>query len=47
MLQLSAEGKPPDEMIGALILLVSERYPDWDQSEPWRIAMAVQSFLRR
>jgi glyoxylase-like metal-dependent hydrolase (beta-lactamase superfamily II) len=45
-LRLSAEGKTPEEIIGRLTQLVSERYADWDR-EPWRVATAVQSFLAR
>ena len=45
--RLSAEGKAAEQIIGTLIEQVSERYAEWDLTEPWRIATAVQSFLAR
>ena len=43
--RLVGEGRAADEIIGTLIPQLAQRYPDWDASEPWRVAMGVQTFL--
>ena len=45
--KLAANGQDADAIIGTLIPQMLGRHPDWDASEPWRIATAVQSFLAR
>lgn len=42
--RLAAEGRSADETIAILGPELQTRYPDWDTSEPWRIATAVQTF---
>ena len=43
--RLAAEGNSADAIIAALDRQLRTRYPDWDTSEPWRIATGVQTFL--
>ena len=43
--KLAADGQDADAIIGTLIPRMLGRHRDWDASEPWRIATAVQSFL--
>lgn len=43
--RLAADGLGENEIIGRLIPALKTRYPDWDESEPWRIATGVQTFL--
>lgn len=43
--RLAAEGHGEGEIIAALGAQLQARYPDWDISEPWRIATGVQTFL--
>lgn len=43
--KLAADGQDADAIVGTLIPQMLGRRPDWDASEPWRIATAVQSFL--
>ena len=42
--RLTGEGRSEDETIAILGPELQARYPDWDTSEPWRIATAVQTF---
>lgn len=43
--RLSAEGHGSDAITAALVQQFQNRYPDWDASEPWRVATGVQTFL--
>jgi glyoxylase-like metal-dependent hydrolase (beta-lactamase superfamily II) len=43
--RLAGEGNSADAIIAALDRQLRTRYPDWDTSEPWRIATGVQTFL--
>jgi glyoxylase-like metal-dependent hydrolase (beta-lactamase superfamily II) len=43
--RLASEGNDAEAIIAALTPRVSQDHPDWDQTEPFRIALAVQSFL--
>ncbi len=43
--RLAGEGRDADAIIVALAPQLRNRYPDWDPSEPWRIATGVQTFL--
>jgi len=43
--RLAAEGHDVGEIIAILTPQLGERYPDWDPSEPWRVAAGVQTFL--
>jgi glyoxylase-like metal-dependent hydrolase (beta-lactamase superfamily II) len=45
--RLASEGNDGDAIIGALMPQLLAQHPDWDASEPWRIATGVQSFLAR
>jgi len=45
MKRLATEGRDADEIIEILTPQLHARYPDWDTSEPWRIATGVQTFL--
>lgn len=42
---LSAEDLNENAIISRLTSELKTRHPDWDESEPWRIATAVQTFL--
>jgi glyoxylase-like metal-dependent hydrolase (beta-lactamase superfamily II) len=43
--RLAGEGNEADQIIAILATQLAERYPDWDASEPWRVATGVQTFL--
>jgi glyoxylase-like metal-dependent hydrolase (beta-lactamase superfamily II) len=43
--RLAGDGNTTDAIIAALAARFQTRYPDWDMSEPWRIATGVQTFL--
>jgi glyoxylase-like metal-dependent hydrolase (beta-lactamase superfamily II) len=43
--RLADEGNNVEAIIAALAVQFRTRYPDWDTSEPWRIATGVQTFL--
>ena len=43
--RLAAEGHEADAIIRTLEPQLKARYPDWDTSEPWRVATGVQTFL--
>ena len=43
--RLAAAGDNNEAIIAALDRQLRARYPDWDTSEPWRIATGVQTFL--
>lgn len=43
--RLAAEGQTADEITSSLVPQFQQLYPDWDATEPWRVAMGVQSFL--
>ena len=43
--RLAAEGHEADAIIRTLAPQLKARYPDWDTSEPWRVATGVQTFL--
>ena len=43
--RLAGEGKSAEETIAVLGPQLHTRYPDWDTSEPWRLALGVQMFL--
>lgn len=43
--RLAGEGKDAHAIIAALGAELHTRYPDWDTSEPWRVATGVQTFL--
>lgn len=43
--RLAAEGHEADAIIATLEPQLRTRYPDWDTSEPWRVATGVQTFL--
>ena len=43
--RLAAEGHEADAIIRTLEPQLKARYPDWDMSEPWRVATGVQTFL--
>jgi glyoxylase-like metal-dependent hydrolase (beta-lactamase superfamily II) len=43
--RLAGEGMNADAIVAALGAQLRTRYPDWDTSEPWRIAAAVQASL--
>jgi glyoxylase-like metal-dependent hydrolase (beta-lactamase superfamily II) len=43
--RLAAEGCNTEAIIATLDRQLRTRYPDWDTSEPWRIATGVQTFL--
>ncbi len=43
--RLAGNGKDAGAIIGILGPQFQARYPDWDTSEPWRIATGVQTFL--
>ena len=43
--RLAGEGNEADQIIAILAAQLAKRYPDWDASEPWRVATAVQTFL--
>jgi glyoxylase-like metal-dependent hydrolase (beta-lactamase superfamily II) len=43
--RLASEGRAADEIIVTLSARLQTHYPDWDTSEPWRIATGVQTFL--
>lgn len=43
--RLAAEGHDAGEIIAILTPRLRDRYPDWDASEPWRVATGVQTFL--
>jgi len=43
--RLAAEGHDAGEIIAILTPRLRDRYPDWDPSEPWRVATGVQTFL--
>jgi len=43
--RLAGEGHDAEEIIATLGPQLAARYPDWDTSEPWRIATGVQTFL--
>jgi len=43
--RLAAQGHGEGEIIAVLGPQLQASYPDWDTSEPWRIATGVQTFL--
>lgn len=43
--RLAAEGHDAEAIASALGRQLRTRYPDWDTSEPWRVATGVQTFL--
>ena len=43
--RLAAAGSSTEAIIATLDQQFRTRYPDWDTSEPWRIASGVQTFL--
>jgi glyoxylase-like metal-dependent hydrolase (beta-lactamase superfamily II) len=43
--RLAAEAKNADSIFAILEPQLRERYPDWDTSEPWRVATGIQTFL--
>jgi glyoxylase-like metal-dependent hydrolase (beta-lactamase superfamily II) len=43
--RLAKDGKDADTIVATLDPQLRDRYPDWDTSEPWRIATGVQTFL--
>jgi glyoxylase-like metal-dependent hydrolase (beta-lactamase superfamily II) len=43
--RLAAEGSSAEAIIATLGRQLQTRYPDWDASELWRVAMGVQTFL--
>jgi len=43
--RLAGEGNDAEAITAALDRQFRTRYPDWDTTEPWRIATGVQSFL--
>ena len=43
--RLAAAGSSTEAIIATLDQQLRTRYPDWDTSEPWRIATGVQTFL--
>ncbi|MBA3946850.1 MAG: MBL fold metallo-hydrolase [Herpetosiphonaceae bacterium] len=43
--RLAAAGKNADHIVATITPQLHTRYPDWDTSEPWRIATGVQTFL--
>jgi glyoxylase-like metal-dependent hydrolase (beta-lactamase superfamily II) len=43
--RLAKDGKGADAIVAKLDPQLRDRYPDWDTSEPWRIATGVQTFL--
>lgn len=43
--RLAGEGNDADAIFGILEPQLRERYPDWDASEPWRVATGIQAFL--
>jgi glyoxylase-like metal-dependent hydrolase (beta-lactamase superfamily II) len=43
--RLAAAGSNAEAIIASLDRQLRARYPDWDTSEPWRIATGVQTFL--
>jgi glyoxylase-like metal-dependent hydrolase (beta-lactamase superfamily II) len=43
--RLAAEGSSTEAIIATLDRQLRTRYPDWDASEPWRVAMGVQALL--
>jgi glyoxylase-like metal-dependent hydrolase (beta-lactamase superfamily II) len=43
--RLAAAGSSTEAIIATLEGQLRTRYPDWDMSESWRIAMGVQTFL--
>lgn len=43
--RLAAAGSNTETILSALARQLQARYPDWDASEPWRIATGVQTFL--
>jgi glyoxylase-like metal-dependent hydrolase (beta-lactamase superfamily II) len=45
--RLADEGHDADAVFAILEPQLRARYPDWDASEPWRIAIAIQSLLAR
>ncbi len=45
VIQLAAEGRSEGEIISLLAAQLHAHYPDWDATEPWRIATGVQTFL--
>lgn len=45
--RLAGEGLDTEAITGTLVAQLLARHADWDQSEPWRIATGVQSFMAR
>lgn len=45
--RLAADGNDTEAITQTLIPQLMSRHDDWDQSEPWRIATGVQSFMAR
>jgi glyoxylase-like metal-dependent hydrolase (beta-lactamase superfamily II) len=43
--RLADEGQDADTIIARLTPQIVDRYPSWDTSETWRIALGIQSFL--
>jgi len=43
--RLAAEGHDAGAIVAILTPRLRDRYPDWDASEPWRIATGVRTFL--
>jgi glyoxylase-like metal-dependent hydrolase (beta-lactamase superfamily II) len=43
--RLANDGNDADAIVAKLDAQLRDRYPDWDTSEPWRIATGVQTFL--
>jgi hypothetical protein len=43
--RLADEGQDADAIIATLTPEVVDRYPNWDTSKTWRIALGIQSFL--
>jgi hypothetical protein len=43
--RLAGDGLDAGAIIAAVVPQLRERHPDWDASEPWRIATGVQTFL--
>ena len=43
--RLASEGRDAGASIAAISAEMHARYPDWDTSEPWRVATGVQTFL--
>ena len=45
--RLADEGQDADTIIATLTPQIVDRYPNWDTSETWRIALGIQSLLGR